>query len=118
KNTLPEYMFPSAFVFVESLPLSANGKLERRALPLPPLGADRTAAEFHTATETAIAKIWQSLLAVENIQPDDNFFALGGNSLLAAQMISRLCRHLRTEIPIRLAFESPTLRDLASAAAK
>ncbi len=114
-DRLPAYMVPVAFVALEQLPQTALGKVDRRALPAP-ARKDLTAGLFVPpcgAMETAIASIWQEVLAVERVGRDDNFFALGGHSLLAARVISRLRQALGVEPPLRAIFESPTLADLA-----
>ncbi|MGP0173587.1 amino acid adenylation domain-containing protein [Pseudomonas sp. NCHU5208] len=113
---LPEYMVPSAYVVLEQLPLTANGKLDRRALPAP--GAESLASQAYVApqgeTEQAIAQIWQALLGVEQVGRDDGFLELGGHSLLAVQLLSRLRRKLGARISLRELFEAPTVRGLAA----
>ena len=116
KALLPEYMVPSAFVMLESLPLTANGKLDRRALPAPEL--ERYASRQYEAPqgeiEEILAGIWQELLRVERVGRQDNFFELGGHSLLIVQMMERL-RRVGLSAEVRRVFDSPTLADLASA---
>lgn len=114
KPLLPEYMLPSAFLVLERLPLTANGKLDRRALPAPE--RDAHAASQYAAprgdVEVLLANIWQEVLRVEQVGRNDNFFELGGHSLLIVQMLERLRRAgLSTEV--RAVFESATLADLA-----
>ena len=115
KGTLPEYMVPSAFVVLESLPLTANGKLDRRALPAP--DQDSYARQEYEAPqgelEVALAGIWQELLRVERVGRQDNFFELGGHSLLVVQMIERL-RRRGWSAQARAVFESVSLAGLAS----
>jgi amino acid adenylation domain-containing protein len=113
---LADYMMPSAFVTLDSLPLTANGKLDRRALPAPDHSARVTRAYAAPigATEAALAAIWQELLGVERIGRHDHFFELGGHSLLAVQMVSRLRQRLDVELPLREVFSQPTLEGLAA----
>jgi amino acid adenylation domain-containing protein len=116
KTTLPEYMVPGAFVMLERLPLSANGKLDRRALPAPDLGAyvSRQFEAPQGELEEILAGIWQGLLRVERVGRQDNFFELGGHSLLIVQMMEQL-RRVGLSAEVRRVFESPTLADLAGA---
>ncbi|NJM68702.1 MAG: amino acid adenylation domain-containing protein [Acaryochloris sp. RU_4_1] len=109
-------MIPSAFVLLDTMPLTPNGKVDRRALPIPnkaEFGLDRSLIEPQTELEQAIAAIWQQLLDTEAIGIHDNFFALGGHSLLATRVISKLRQDLQVEIPLRCLFESPTISGLA-----
>src|SRR6185312_1068664 len=94
KGLLPEYMVPSAFVTLESFPLTPNGKLDRRALPAPELSGyvSRQYEAPLGEVEEILAGIWQSLLKVERVGRNDNFFELGGHSLLIVQMLERLRR--------------------------
>ncbi|MER9223976.1 amino acid adenylation domain-containing protein, partial [Mesorhizobium sp. M0644] len=112
---LPDYMVPSAFVRLEALPLTVNGKLDRKALPAPADGAyARTAYEApQGAVETALAEIWAELLGVERVGRHDNFFELGGHSLLAVQLMERL-RRLSLGVEVRALFARPVLADLAA----
>jgi amino acid adenylation domain-containing protein len=116
KGVLPEHMVPSAFVVMESLPLTANGKLDRRALPAPEQGAyvRREYEAPRGEVEEILAGIWQELLRVPRVGRQDNFFELGGHSLLIVQMMGRL-RRVGLSAEIRRVFESPTLLDLARA---
>ncbi|MBU2137273.1 MAG: amino acid adenylation domain-containing protein, partial [Gammaproteobacteria bacterium] len=105
---LPTYVLQLA-----QLPLSPNGKLERKALPAPqPISRDYQAP--HEGLERQLADIWQSLLGVEQVGREDDFFALGGHSLLATQLVSRVRREIGRELPLRLAFEASTLSALAA----
>ena len=116
KPILPEYMVPSAFVMLERLPLTTNGKLDRRALPAPELGAYGS-GKYEAPQgeiEEILAGIWQELLHVERVGRNDNFFELGGHSLLIVQMLERL-RRVGLSAQIRRVFDSPTLADLAAA---
>ena len=118
--SLPEYMVPAAYVRLESLPLTANGKLDRKALPAP----DREAYAMSGyegpvgETETTVAGIWAELLQLEQVGRRDNFFQLGGHSLLATQVIARLRNVLQVEIPLQALFENRTLASLAAAIEK
>ncbi|KAF9388086.1 hypothetical protein CPC16_006705, partial [Podila verticillata] len=111
---LPEYMVPAAFVRLDSFPLTPNGKLDRRALPAP--DDEAFARQVYEAPqgeiETALALIWAELLGLERISRHDSFFALGGHSLIAVQMIERL-RHLGLTVSVRALFDTPTLSVLA-----
>jgi amino acid adenylation domain-containing protein/FkbM family methyltransferase len=113
---LPEYMVPSAYVLLESLPLTANGKIDTKTLPEP----DAVRPDLHdryvpprTPTEKSLARIWSDLLRVDDIGIHDNFFDLGGHSLLATQVISRLRDAFKIELPLRSLFEAPTVAGLA-----
>jgi amino acid adenylation domain-containing protein len=112
-------MVPTAWVFLEALPLSPNGKVDRRALPEPVGDAGRGArqhVEPRTALETVVAGVWSDLLGVDLVGAEDNFFELGGHSLLATQAISRLRSLLQVELPLRTLLESPTVAGTASSA--
>ncbi|MBB5866510.1 non-ribosomal peptide synthase/polyketide synthase, partial [Xanthomonas sp. 3058] len=112
---LPEVMLPTAYVILETLPLTANGKLDRRALPAP--DADALAVQVYVAPEgereILLASLWSELLDVEQIGRHDSFFALGGHSLMAISLIERLRRH-GWQLEVRALFNSPTLAGLAS----
>ena len=117
KEKLPEYMIPNAFVFLDSLPLTASGKVDRRALPASD-GSRPDLAEAYLAprnrTEELLAKIWAEVLKLERIGIHDNFFDLGGHSLLATQVASRIREALRIELPLRAMFETPTIAGLSN----
>ncbi len=112
--SLPEYMVPTAFVRLDAMPLTPNGKLDRRALPTPDDEAfARQAYEAPQGKiEAALANIWAELLKIEQISRHDSFFALGGHSLLAVQMIQRL-RRIGLTVSVRALFDTPTLSVLA-----
>ncbi|WP_156438606.1 non-ribosomal peptide synthetase, partial [Bradyrhizobium valentinum] len=112
---LPDYMVPSAFVRLAALPLTANGKLDRKALPMPEdeAYARRAYEPPQGEIETALAEIWAELLGVERVGRRDHFFELGGHSLLAVQLLSRLSRAVGVELPLTRLFAKPVLADLA-----
>ena len=122
---LPEYMVPVIFVPLEALPLSPNGKLDRKALPAPEmrlaLASPRVYEPPQNETETRLAEIWQEILQVEAIGRNDDFFALGGHSLTAVRLVARMNSAplpgmpASQAIPLRLIFEAPTLAQLALA---
>ncbi|WXG14266.1 amino acid adenylation domain-containing protein [Xenorhabdus griffiniae] len=107
---LPDYMVPAAFVRLDEFPLTPNGKLDRRALPMP--GEEDFARQVYEApqgeVETALATIWREVLGVEQISRHDNFFALGGHSLLAMRVMNRVAA-LGAELPLTTLFKSPVL---------
>jgi len=113
KERLPDYMIPSAIIWLAKIPLSANGKVDRQLLPDPEAVETKTYAAPKTPTEETVAKIWSDVLGRDHVSTDDNFFELGGHSLLATQVISRIREHFRVELPIRALFESPTICGLA-----
>jgi len=112
---LPAHMIPAAFVFLDALPLTKNGKVDRQALPEPEaaLVSDRPYAAPETPTEQTIARIWGELLELPRVGVNDHFFELGGHSLLAARVASRLAESLDVDLPIRALFEHAELADLA-----
>ncbi len=112
-EALPGYMVPSQFVVVEALPLLPNGKLDRRALPEPTV-EEREFRAPGTDTEQTVASVFAEVLGVERVGLDDDFFALGGNSLVATQVVSRLGAALGVRVPLRALFDAPTVEDLAA----
>ncbi|MBN8226492.1 amino acid adenylation domain-containing protein [Corallococcus macrosporus] len=115
KDALPEYMVPSAVVVLPALPLTTNGKVDRKALPAPDLaGSDpREYVAPRTPTEQRLAGLWQELLGVTRVGANDHFFDLGGHSLLATQALSRIRQTFSVELPLRRLFESPSLEAVA-----
>ncbi|XXY13216.1 amino acid adenylation domain-containing protein [Sorangium sp. So ce216] len=111
---LPEYMVPSGFVVLESLPLTPSGKVDRRSLPEPEEGLGNEHVAPRTAGEERLVAIWRDVLRAERVGVTDNFFELGGHSLLATQVVSRIRRELGVEVPLRALFEAPTVELLAA----
>jgi syringomycin synthetase protein SyrE len=109
-------MVPSAFVILERMPLTPNGKLDGRALPAPELDAyiSRGYEVPQGEVEEILAGIWQSLLRVERVGRQDNFFELGGHSLLVMQVLARIDSRWSIEVPIQAIFESPMLSEFAA----
>ncbi len=119
RRHLPEYMVPAAFVALDAMPLTPNGKTDRRALPAPDSRRD-VASEYtapRDAVEEAVTAIWSQLLGVETVGVHDNFFDLGGHSLLATQVTSRIRKVLGADLPVRTLFTAPTPAGLAAAVA-
>ncbi|MFF3847788.1 amino acid adenylation domain-containing protein [Streptomyces sp. NPDC002328] len=116
-DRLPAYMLPAAIVPVPGLPMTPNGKLDRRALPAPGEQALRRAefAEPRTETEGLAAEVWAEVLGAGRVGRHDDFFALGGHSLRATRAVSRLGVRLGAEVPLRLLFEHPVLERFAAA---
>ncbi|MBV8847802.1 MAG: amino acid adenylation domain-containing protein, partial [Bryobacterales bacterium] len=115
REQLPDYMIPSVIVILPQLPLTSNGKIDRRKLPDPEqaiAGAKKSTAP-RNETETVIERIWAEVLRVNSVGVEDNFFAIGGHSLLATQVMSRICRAFNVMVPLRHLFESPTIAALA-----
>ena len=117
RQRLPEYMVPSAFVTLASLPLSPSGKVDRKALAGIEVGRaeERPYVAPRTETEATLARLCAELLELERVGVDDNFFELGGHSLLATQFVSRVREAFCVELPLRALFEHPTLAELAEA---
>ncbi|MFD4691715.1 amino acid adenylation domain-containing protein [Streptomyces sp. NPDC058463] len=114
-ESLPEYMVPSAFVLLESFPLTPNGKVDRSALPVPDR-ANSTAGEFvapRTDTERALAAIWSDILGVEKVGATDSFLGLGGDSISALRVVMRLPDITDTEVPVAALFEGGTVERIA-----
>jgi amino acid adenylation domain-containing protein/FkbH-like protein len=117
REKLPDYMTPVSFVFLPKLPLTPNGKLDRNALPAPQDKQRDTNSGFvppRTALEAQVAAIWSEVLGQDTVGATDDFFELGGNSLLAIQVISRLRSVFTVELPLSCLFETRTVESLAS----
>jgi amino acid adenylation domain-containing protein len=115
---LPDYMIPAAFVRLDTLPITPNGKVDRKALPAPDttntLQDEKTAALPGTLMEARVAEIVASLLGLGQVGIDDNFFMLGGHSLLGTQVIARVASTFEVELTLRSLFEAPTVRQLSA----
>jgi len=118
RESLPDYMIPSAFVGLERLPLTANGKVDRQALPPPPAHPAASSEDYRSPAdelEQTLAEVWQQVLGIPRVGVHDNFFELGGHSLLSAQVLARLDRLLTVSPPLRALFEHPTIAELGEA---
>ena len=118
KERLPDYMIPATFVSVAALPLTPSGKVNRRALPAPDQNEAGEAHEYlapRTAVEEKLAEIWATVLRRARVGVTDNFFDLGGHSLVATQLISRVRSAFKVELPLRYLFDGPTIAELAAA---
>jgi acyl carrier protein len=116
KESLPDYMIPVAWVEMERLPLSPNGKIDRKNLPVPDYLRQEFSGEFQqprTPTEEVIAVIWAEVLKLDQVGSQDDFFELGGHSLLATQVMSRIRQAFQLDLPLRALFENPNVAALA-----
>ncbi|HET7286901.1 MAG TPA: phosphopantetheine-binding protein, partial [Pyrinomonadaceae bacterium] len=118
KQKLPEYMVPSLYVVVKELPLTANGKVDRRALAEMAAQAESGMSRggyvaARNPTEEVVVEIWQQVLKVERVGVEDNFFELGGHSLLATRVMAMLMDAFKVDVPLRVIFETPTVAALA-----
>ncbi|NEP28402.1 non-ribosomal peptide synthetase, partial [Moorena sp. SIO3I6] len=115
KQQLPEYMIPSRFVLLSQLPLTPNGKVDRKALPAPDLAISASTEYMAPETETqkVLAEIWAEVLGIEQVGIHDNFFDLGGHSLMATQVVSRVRQAFGNELTLQGLFESPTIAGIA-----
>jgi ubiquinone/menaquinone biosynthesis C-methylase UbiE/acyl carrier protein len=114
---LPEYLLPAAYVVLDGLPLTANGKLDRRALPAPDGGRPDRAGSYvapRDEVEALIAALWGEVLGVARVGARDNFFELGGHSLLATRLVSRLRDAFGIDLPLKALFEAPTVEGIAA----
>ncbi len=118
QRTLPAYMIPASFTKLDALPLSPNGKIDRRALPDPHAAPSEIAEQYiapHNQVEEEVAEIWEAVLGIPKISVTADFFELGGHSLLATQVISRIREQFQIELPVWAIFESSTIVGLAQA---
>jgi amino acid adenylation domain-containing protein/thioester reductase-like protein len=114
KTQLPDYMLPSVIVMLDEFPLTPSGKLDRRNLPLPEFPIDQDNLVLpRSQTEVTVAAIWAEVLGLPQVSIDDDFLALGGHSLLATQVISRIRIAFEIDLPLRVMFETSTIRQLA-----
>jgi len=116
KEKLPQYMVPSTLMLLEELPLSPNGKLDRKALPVPLQGGVARESDYvapRTQIEEMLASMWAEVLRVERVGITDNFFELGGHSLLATRLMSQVRQVFAVEVALRALFEAPTIAGLA-----
>ncbi|WOI45121.1 phosphopantetheine-binding protein [Acidovorax sp. BLS4] len=111
---MPDYMVPGAVVVQPGLPLNANGKVDRKALPKAQFGGGSGYEAPQGEIEGALAQIWAEVLGVERVGRNDHFFELGGHSLLSTRLVARVQDRLHTELTIRQVFQSPVLRDMAA----
>ncbi len=121
KDGLPEHMIPAKFVFLDSFPLTHNGKVDRKALPAPvheTSRADEKSSQPRTATEERLAAIWKEMFKIENVGIHDDFFDLGGHSLLAIKVMSRIRDVLGADLQVLTLFENPTIAALADSITK
>lgn len=115
-DRLPDYMLPAAIVLLKTLPLAANGKVDRRALPAPDTIRPEIAGVYaapRTGIEQTLAEIWATLLGLERVGIHVNFFDLGGHSLLATQLVSRIRNQFQIEFSLTAFFANPTIAELA-----
>src|SRR6266508_4751954 len=116
QQRLPDYMAPGVYVRLERLPLTANGKVDKKALPQPEMAGgelDESYQEPRTEVEEVMAGIWRQVLGVERVGAEDNFFEIGGHSLLATRVVSRMREVFKVELPLRAVFEEKTLAGLS-----
>ena len=116
RGCLPPYMVPTRYVFVESFPKTINGKVDRKALPSPEssvVARNKNYAPPQTPLQEDLVRIWQEVLNVPQVGIHDDFFALGGSSLLVTRVIAQISKHLKTELPVRDFFANPTIALIA-----
>jgi amino acid adenylation domain-containing protein len=115
KEQLPDYMVPAALMLLAKLPLNANGKIDRQALPDPEQAQTKAYVAPRNPTEELVANIWAEVLRRDRVSIEDNFFDLGGHSLMATQVVSRIREKFHVELAMRILFEQPTICGLAQA---
>jgi FkbM family methyltransferase len=114
-RTLPDYMIPGAIVFLDALPLTSSGKLDRRALPAPHQEVRADDVPPHGPVEEVVASVWRSALGVAQVGRNTSFFELGGHSLLVTRVVAALSTLVRIQLPIRAVFDAPTVAGIAAA---
>ena len=115
QDKIPNYMIPRSYTILKQLPLNANGKIDRNSLPKPNILAATSSIEFvapQTEIQEQLATIWKQYLEIEKVGIYDNFFDLGGNSLLVTQVISKVRQTFQVELPLQKLFETPTIAEL------
>jgi hypothetical protein len=115
KGKLPEYMMPSSYVFLQSLPLT-NGKLDRSLLPLPDSKRPELGHAYvppNSKVEESLVQVWEEILDVRPVGIHDNFFDLGGHSLSASRVIARAIETFQVDLPVSAVFDSPTVAEMA-----
>jgi len=119
-DALPDYMVPAAFVLLDALPVNSSSKLDRSALPEPDWASLRTSEKVAPASELerVLAALWQELLGVQEIGVHDDFFALGGHSMLAARLLARVRERFDLDVPVLTLFECRTVSTFADALRK
>ncbi|HEX8922183.1 MAG TPA: amino acid adenylation domain-containing protein, partial [Pyrinomonadaceae bacterium] len=121
QERLPDYMMPATFMVLDELPVTAHGKLDRRALPMPEHAGNGLRANYvepRSKNEELLAAIWTEVLGVDRVGVTDDFFELGGHSLLATRIVSRIRSTFQVELPLRSLFETPTIANLAEVITK
>ena len=121
KERLPDYMMPATFMVLDELPVTAHGKVDRRALPLPDQAGSNLRVNYvapRNLNEETLAAIWTEVLGIDRVGVLDDFFELGGHSLLATRIVSRIRSAFQVELPLRSLFETPTIANLADVIAK
>ena len=114
KQQLPEYMLPSTFVTLDTIPLTPNGKIDKKALPIPDgMAQETTYIAPRTTIELQLTQIWSSVINITPVGVQDNFFELGGHSLLAVSLMSQIQKHFQVNLPLATLFQSPTIEQLA-----
>lgn len=118
KQSLPDYMIPQVFMVLEKMPLNANGKIDRKALPAPVIKSNNINEEISfeqlSVTEEKLKDIWKNILNQGNIGVNDNFFTIGGHSLLGVRMFIELEKQLGVRLPLQVLFKAPTIKSLAA----
>jgi amino acid adenylation domain-containing protein/non-ribosomal peptide synthase protein (TIGR01720 family) len=113
RTSLPDYMVPTHVVKMDALPVTANGKIDKRALPVPTVSVENAYVAPMHPVEVAVAEIWQDVLGIKRVGRTDHFFARGGHSLKAIQVIAKIKKQLQLKVPIRELFARPVLKEFA-----